>query len=221
MIQDIQRIEYRSGRLPKGMKRSSLPVQTWERSKIPDELWKAILRLNVLNCGGVYGDRTAVEPAEYDHLRIVLTDDTVDIEVFNRLLLLDSGDDRFNRVHRVLCKLNKAHMAVPGVFTPEQQAGNDPRLPLPPSGMFTHRDQANVMTLLAFRNGPIEVLHAGKYSPMLEAPELSRITDEEMKTIMINASAKLAELLALRDDDLDEFAQVLAANWRQVRAWER
>ena len=66
-----------------------------------------------------------------------------------------------------------------------------------------------------------EDLHAGKYSPTLEDPELSRITDEEMKTIMINASAKLAELLALRDDDPDGFAQLLAANWRQVRAWER
>ena len=87
--------------------------------------------------------------------------------------------------------------------------------------MFTHRDQANVLTLLAFRNGPLEDLHAGKYSPMLEDPELSRITDEEMKTIMINASAKLAELLALRDDDPGGFAQLPAATWRQVRAWER
>ena len=107
MIQDIQRIEYRSGRLPKGMKRSSLPVQTWKGSKMPIGLRKAIVHENVLNCGGVYGNRKAAEPAEYDHLRIVLTDDTVDIEVFNRLLLLGSGDDRFHRVHRVLCKLNK------------------------------------------------------------------------------------------------------------------
>jgi len=220
MIQDIQRIEYRSGRLLKGMKRSSLPVETWEGSKIPVELRKAIIRLNVLNCGGVYGDKTAAEPAEYDHLRIVLTDDTVDIEVFNRLPLLESGDDRFRRVHRILCKLNKMQLAALEASSPQRRMGTTP-LPAPPGGTFTHRDQANVLTLLAFRNGPIEDLHAGKYSPMLEAPELSRITDEEMKTIMINASAKLAELLALRDDDPDEFAQVLAATWRQVRAWER
>ena len=104
---------------------------------------------------------------------------------------------------------------------PGQRMGNDPRLPLPPGGKFTRRDQANVLTLLAFRNGPIEDLHAGKYSPMLEDPELSRITDEEMKTIMINASAEMAELLALRDDDPDGFAQLLTETWRQVRAWER
>ncbi|MGB2823548.1 MAG: hypothetical protein WBF17_21390 [Phycisphaerae bacterium] len=42
-----------------------------------------------------------------------------------------------------------------------------------------------------------------------------------MKTIMIDASTKLAELLALRDSDPEAFAQTLAANWRQVRNWER
>ena len=221
MIQDIQRIEYRSGVLPKGMRRSSLPVQTWKGSKIPVELRKAIIRENALNCGGVYGDRAAAEPAEYDHLRIVLTDDTVDIEVFNHRLLLASGDDYFRRVHRVLRKLNKAYMTVPEVFTPEQRVGADPRLPVPPGGTFTYRDQANVITLLAFRNGPIEDLHAGQYSALLEDPDLSRITDEEMKTIMIAASTKLAELLAMRDSNPEAFAQTLSVNWRQVRNWER
>ncbi|MGB2823547.1 MAG: hypothetical protein WBF17_21385 [Phycisphaerae bacterium] len=126
MIQDIQRIEYRTGLLRKGMKRSSLPVQTWKGSRILAELRTAIIHQNVLNCGGVYGDRAAAEPAEYDHLRIVLTEDTVDIEVFNRRLLLASGDDRFRRVHRVLCKLNKACMTVPEAFTSEQRVGCRP-----------------------------------------------------------------------------------------------
>ena len=90
-----------------------------------------------------------------------------------------------------------------------------------PGGEFTYRDQANVLTLLAFRNGPIENLHAGEYSPLLDDPSLSRITDEEMKVLMIAASAKLAELLALRDSDPEDFARLLAVNWRQVRNWER
>ena len=221
MIHDIQRIEYRSGVLPKGMRRSSLPVQTWQGSKVPIELRKAIIRENALNCGGVYGDRAAADPAEYDHLRIILTDDTVDIEVFNRRLLVASDDDHFRRVDRILCKLKKAYMTVPEVFTPEQRVGADPRLPVPPGGMFTYRDQANVMTSLAFRNGPIEDLHAGQYSALLENSNLSRISDEEMKAIMIDASTKLAELLALRDSDPKAFAQTLAVNWRQVRHWER
>ena len=42
-----------------------------------------------------------------------------------------------------------------------------------------------------------------------------------MKKLMIAASAKLAELLELRDSDPDAFAQLLSANWRQVKKWER
>ena len=70
--------------------------------------------------------------------------------------------------------------------------------------------QANVLTLLAFRNGPIEDLHAGKNSPLLEDKTLSRITDAEMKTLMIAASRKLAELLTLRDEDPEAFAALMA-----------
>ena len=170
---------------------------------------------------GSYGDRKSADPIECDHLRIVLTNDIIDIDVFDRLALLACGDAKFMRIHRVLCKLNKAMMSVPDVFTAEQRAGADPRLPLPPGAKFTYRDQANVLTLLAFRNGPIEDLHAGKYSQLLEDPELSRITNEEMKNLMIVASTKLAELLALRDSDPEDFARLLAVNWRQVKKWER
>ena len=182
---------------------------------------KAVIHEDLLSLGGAYGDRAPREPIEYDHLRIILMDGAVDIEVFNRRLLLSSRDQKFMRIHRVLCKLNKAMMSVPDVFTAQQRAGADPRLPLPPGAKFTYRDQANILTLLAFRNGPIEDLHAGKYSTLLEAPGLSRITDEEMKTVMIAASAKLAELLTLQDSDPDAFAELLALNWRQVKNWER
>ncbi len=195
-------------------------MQKWAGIEMPSDVRKAIIHEDLLSLGGVYGDRAA-DSAEYDHLRIILADGVVDIEVFNRRLLLSSHDPKFMRIHRVLCKLNKAMMSVPDVFTAPQRVGADPRLPLPPGAKFTYRDQANVLTLLAFRNGPIEDLHAGKSSPLLKDPELSRITDEEMKTLMIVASAKLAELLALRDSDPDAFAELLAVNWRQVRNWER
>lgn len=222
MIQDIEQIEYRGGMLANAADPGSLAARIWRGAKIPQEVRKAIIYEDLLNLGGVYGDKEAGDPLEYDHLRIVLTEDVVSIEVFNRgIEVLTGNDERIRRIHRVLCKLNKGQMAVPGVFTPQQRAGNDPRLPVPPDAKFTVRDQANVLTLLAFRNGPIEDLHAGKYSSLLEDSKLSRITDEEMKTIMIAASAKLAELLALRDQDPDGFAQLLAGNWRQVRNWER
>ena len=220
-IQNIEQIEYRSGWLRQGMLPDGLAVQKWQGAAIPSDVRQAIIHEDLLSLGGVYGKRTAAEAVEYDHLRIVLMGDTVDIEVFNRRILLSNDEPNFKRIHRVLCKLNKAMIAVPDIFTPEQQTGADPRLPLPPGAKFSYRDQANVMTLLAFRNSPLEDLHAGRYSPLLEDPALSRITDEEMKTLMIAASSKLAELLNLRDTDPDAFAQLLAVNWRQVRNWER
>lgn len=221
MGQSISRIEYRSGVLLKGMTADNIGAVEWPGQQIPADLRQAITDGDLLSLGGTYGNSQAPRPVEYDHLRIVLADRTVEIEVFNRGMLLAGDDARFPRIHRVLCKLNKAIMAVPDVFTAEQRAGADPRLPLPPGAKFTYRDQANVLTLLAFRNGPIEDLHAGKHSPLLEDPGLSRITDEEMKKIMIAASAKLAELLTMRESDPEAFAQLLAANWRQVRHWER
>lgn len=60
---------------------------------------------------------------------------------------------------------------------------------------FTLRDEANAIVALAFRNGPIEDLHAGQWSELLSNPELSRITDDEMKMLMIDACEHVAKLL--------------------------
>jgi hypothetical protein len=57
---------------------------------------------------------------------------------------------------------------------------------------LTVREEANALTCCAFRNGFIEELDAGKYSELLEKPELSRITDSEMKKLMVGASSALA-----------------------------
>ena len=70
---------------------------------------------------------------------------------------------------------------------------------------LTTREEANALTCCAFRNGYIEDLHAGKHSELLEQPELSRITNVEMKKLMIEASAKLAELLALKEAEPDKY----------------
>lgn len=74
---------------------------------------------------------------------------------------------------------------------------------------MTVREEANALTCCAYRNGYIEDLHAGKHSALLETPGLSRITDAEMKKIMVGASAKLAELLALKESNPVEY-------WRQM-----
>ena len=79
---------------------------------------------------------------------------------------------------------------------------------------LTIREEANALTCCAFRNGYIEELHAGKHSALLEQPGLSRITDAEMQKLMIGASAKLAELLAMKETDPDEY-------WRQLSYFDK
>lgn len=74
---------------------------------------------------------------------------------------------------------------------------------------WTKREEANALTCIAFRNGYIEQLHAGKHSELLENPELSRITNAEMKKLMIGASSKLAEILAMKETDPDKY-------WKQI-----
>ena len=87
-------------------------------------------------------------------------------------------------------------------------------------GGFTVRDEANALTAFAFRNGPLENLHAGKSSPLTSDPNLSRITNEEMKQLMMDASAKLEKMLKLRDADpagyrafLQRYAIIYCRSW--------
>ena len=48
--------------------------------------------------------------------------------------------------------------------------------------------EAKALVALAFRNGPIESVHAGKLCPTCNgAPEYSGITDDEMKAIIKSA----------------------------------
>jgi hypothetical protein len=89
-------------------------------------------------------------------------------------------------------------------------------------GGFTLRDEANALTAYAFRNGPLEDLHAGVRSPLLDDPTLSRVTDEEMKALMINASATLARALALRESKPERYRDfVQGYGLRFCRSWQR
>ena len=87
---------------------------------------------------------------------------------------------------------------------------------------LTIREEANALTCCAFRNGYIEELHAGKHSELLEKPELSRITDDEMKRLMIGASARLAELMEMKESKPDEYWRfVKSFNERYCGRWEK
>ncbi|HEX3625930.1 MAG TPA: hypothetical protein VH280_10950 [Verrucomicrobiae bacterium] len=86
---------------------------------------------------------------------------------------------------------------------------------------WTVREEANAITVWAFRNGYIEKLHAGKHSEFLETPGLSRITDEEMKRLNIEISTRIAKILVLRDNDPAEYARQIDYFLRYCRHWEK
>ena len=108
MIQKLEQIEHRKGMLEKGAGTEDLPVKVWRGVRIPAEVRKAVNEENLINLGGVYGDRNAGDPVEYDHLRLTLAEDTVEITVFNRgITLFTSDDEKVRRIHRVLSKLDQ------------------------------------------------------------------------------------------------------------------
>ena len=89
-------------------------------------------------------------------------------------------------------------------------------------GGFTLRDEANAIVACAFRNGSIEDLHAGESSELLENPDLSRITDDEMKRIMVNACQCVEKLLQEKQENPDAYYQkILEYNLKYCRNWDR
>ena len=72
-------------------------------------------------------------------------------------------------------------------------------------GDFTRHQivrEAKAIVALAFRNGPIEQVHAGRPCPTCAGrPGFSRITDDEMKSIIQKAMDRVYVLLALKTED--------------------
>ena len=87
--------------------------------------------------------------------------------------------------------------------------------------LLTIREEANAITVWAFRNGYIEQLHAGKHSELLETPGLSHITDAEMKRLNIDFSSKIAEILTLRDTNPAEYWKKIMYFNRYCENWEK
>lgn len=71
------------------------------------------------------------------------------------------------------------------------------------------REEANAIVAYAFRNGFLEDLHAGEYSELLENKKLSRITDAEMKRLMIESCERVAKLLEMKEKHPREY-------WRHI-----
>jgi hypothetical protein len=88
---------------------------------------------------------------------------------------------------------------------------------------LTVRDEANALVANCLRNNAFfEELHAGTWSPLLEDRSLSRISDAEMKKLMIEVTARLAYMLALKSEKPEEYLRQIAFNLRDYAGnWER
>ena len=77
----------------------------------------------------------------------------------------------------------------------------------------------------AFRNGPSEDLHACKScksSELLGNPALSRITDDEMKQIMLNTCQSVEKLLQEKQENAGAYYQkIMEYELKYCRKWKR
>jgi hypothetical protein len=81
--------------------------------------------------------------------------------------------------------------------------------------------EAKAMVALAFRNGPIEVLHAGKPCAVCSGnPAVSHISDEEMKAIMKSAVNTIYRLLWQRKHDSEAYIKNLDFGQRYTMLWD-
>lgn len=75
--------------------------------------------------------------------------------------------------------------------------------------------EAKALVALAFRNGPIEALHAGKPCPMCSGKaDVSHVSDDEMKAVMksaVDTLYRFALAARLRSSCLQRSARVRAA----------
>jgi hypothetical protein len=82
--------------------------------------------------------------------------------------------------------------------------------------------EAKSMVALAFRNGPIEDVHAGKECPTCAGKsEYSHITQAEMKNIMKQAVDTVYKLLWLKQNDPERYKATLELGNRYTRFWDK
>jgi hypothetical protein len=81
--------------------------------------------------------------------------------------------------------------------------------------------EAKGIVALAFRNGPIEDVHAGKECPNCAGKvEYSHITQGEMKNIMKRAVDTVYKLLWLKQNDPEKYETTIEYGSRHTRSWD-
>jgi hypothetical protein len=81
--------------------------------------------------------------------------------------------------------------------------------------------EAKAIVALAFRNGPIETVHAGRACPQCSGdPNYCHITDPEMKRIMKFAVDKIYGLLLLKESYPKQYEATLEFGSLYAKAWD-
>jgi len=77
---------------------------------------------------------------------------------------------------------------------------------------MTLREEANAIVAQVFRNGFLEDLHAGIVEEKFLDPKYSRITNDEMKKLMIECCDKMEMTLRLMKENPEAYKAVLIFN---------
>jgi hypothetical protein len=81
--------------------------------------------------------------------------------------------------------------------------------------------EAKAIVALAFRNGPIENLHAGRQCPTCGGNVgFSKITDAEMKTIMKNAVDHVYKFSVIKKSDPLRYKELVDYGNDVASAWD-
>lgn len=81
--------------------------------------------------------------------------------------------------------------------------------------------EAKALVVLAFRNGPIEDLHAGRPCPTCaDNRAYARISQDEMKVIMKNAVNHVYRLLRMKVDDPEGYERNMVYGERCTLSWD-
>jgi hypothetical protein len=81
--------------------------------------------------------------------------------------------------------------------------------------------EAKALVALAFRNGPIEAVHAGKACPTCHGKaKYSHITQGEMRQIMKAAVDQVYTFLVLKERDPKAYEALLSLGERYTTAWD-
>lgn len=81
--------------------------------------------------------------------------------------------------------------------------------------------EAKALVALAFRNGPIENVHAGKPCPTCHGKAgYSHITQNEMRQIMKAAADQLYTFLVLKEQATEAYESQLSLGERYTAAWD-